>query len=1597
MNLKRNISVLLIITLILFTSIAFSQTTIGTKEISMDLKTYSNVFPPSPTEAALGKYGSFPVSLYTGTPNISIPLFEIRNKNLSVPISLSYHASGIKVEERAGWVGLGWSLNAGGIITRTVVGKPDEQTYTGYWEMVKNIPPTDISNIAFNNYVPSYYDLGSNITGENDLEPDQFSFNFMGFSGSFLVDPYQTSGVRNCYIFPQADIEIKYTNGTFTATDYKGVVYTFDRMNSVTTNVKTTVSAYLEVAPETLAYITTWYLTRIHDPNTGAYIYFGYDNKVEKYADRMVSSENFLMLGTHYTTHTENEYSATSCFISSISGGDQKVDFAIGDRLGSDMDQGYVLDGCTLSSVDNPSNNISYSFIYGYPSDRLFLNSINKKGINNEDGGSYQFEYYYYTGIPARDSYSRDYWGFYNGRANSTLFYPYVMDVFPTTANLRPDETGTYMQAGSLKSITYPTKGTTTFEYEPNQFGQTSTTIGIPDMATTNEIGRVVEVSYQGQSITESEPFTIDYDQTVTINTPAGFQPDFFYIQYGLSNSSSLTDLYFPQSSQQVFLQAGTYVLVLHQIKLEEQEGDINEFNSVSVSYSSITTGTGTETSTSYYAGGLRIKRIVNRSDGEVVNTKEYGYNLWNDELTAGSSSGVLAGFESNYLSKYAKIQDAGIGIPEIRQIWQQRVNASSVNHPLTQGSSVGYTQVEERDYANGVSNGFILHKFDSPSDGLADDIYSVHLFSGTGSYNVPGTPTYLSAVRDQRSYLTGKLLSKTYFNSSNFKVMEESYNYSSPPKTYSIPGIKTGILYHNLSYDLGISDKHQFVYIKYQRSAYTTSLLSKTVNYYAGNSNTDAAYGSTLTSYTRNSKNQIEKEEVKMLGEGSIITNEYYYPNSINIPITVDQQLQALQNMTNMGMYAIPILSLTKKNGVLTEQVKRNYSPIQPILLESIDEYDVAKEKSYNTSSFYYSYGNVVQLNKPGDYFESYHWIHDLPVAKFINTPYYEIVNNLDLKNFLNSLESITTLSDECDRTALKSLNNSIRALVPNSVLVTTYTYHPLFGMTSQTDPNGITTYYEYDGLGRLIHIRDHQENIIKQYDYHYQGQSLANSTFCSVNFDLQDGGAVNSRTILSNSNISVPVSPVKTGFTFEGWYKEAACINAWNFSTDAVTTDTTLYANWTINTYLVTFNPQGGSTVAGVSAIYNTTISAPAVPTRTGYTFGGWYRESGCTTPWNFSADVVSASTALYAKWTISSYAVIFNSQGGSTVSSINANYNTTIVTPPAPTLMGCTFAGWYKDGQCWTEWSFTTDVVTANTTLYAKWTIVIVASVVGNGGTITPSGTSAVIYGGRETYTFSPSTGYHIKDVRVNFSSIGAVSSYTFVNVTLNQMLSVAFEINSNTVTFDSQGGSSVSSVTATYGSTISAPTAPTRTGYTFGGWYKESTCTNAWNFTTDMVIAATTLYAKWTICSYTVTFNSQGGSTVSSINASYNTTIVVPTAPTRPGYTFGGWYKESACTNAWSFTADVVTTATTLYAKWTGINCTVTFNPQGGSCSVTSLTVPYGSTIRIPIATRIDCPFEGWYKDSTCTTAWNSTDVVRGNITLYAKWACDFIEW
>lgn len=211
---------------------------------------------------------------------------------------------------------------------------------------------------------------------------------------------------------------------------------------------------------------------------------------------------------------------------------------------------------------------------------------------------------------------------------------------------------------------------------------------------------------------------------------------------------------------------------------------------------------------------------------------------------------------------------------------------------------------------------------------------------------------------------------------------------------------------------------------------------------------------------------------------------------------------------------------------------------------------------------------------------------------------------------------------------------------------------------------------------------------------------------------------------------------------------------------------------------------------------------------------------------------------------------------------------------------------------------------------------------------------------------------------------------------------------------TVTFNSHGGPSVASREVEAGSLLTEPSI-TRSGFTLDGWYKESSYTTKWVFASDKVEANITLHAKWTEdapTEYTVTFNSNGGSTVANITKTSGQTLGTLPVPTKAGSTFIGWFSDSNLTQAVT-ASTAVTSNMTLYAKWevNAVEFTVTFNALPGDVFPATRTVADGALVLEPSAEYEGYELVGWYKEASFITLWDfAVDTVESNMTLYARW-------
>ena len=207
------------------------------------------------------------------------------------------------------------------------------------------------------------------------------------------------------------------------------------------------------------------------------------------------------------------------------------------------------------------------------------------------------------------------------------------------------------------------------------------------------------------------------------------------------------------------------------------------------------------------------------------------------------------------------------------------------------------------------------------------------------------------------------------------------------------------------------------------------------------------------------------------------------------------------------------------------------------------------------------------------------------------------------------------------------------------------------------------------------------------------------------SVNFDSNGGSAVASQSVKYGSKASRPTDPTRAGHTFQGWYTARSGGSKYDFN-QTVTGDVTLYAHWSVNSYTLTFDGNGGKpSEASRTVAYGGQYGSLPTATRTGHTFQGWYTARNGGTKVSPTTTMGAADTTLYAHWAIRSYTVSFDANGGSAVASQSVRYGSKATQPTDPTRTGHTFQGWYTARSGGSKYDFN-QTVTGDVTLYARW---------------------------------------------------------------------------------------------------------------------------------------------------------------------------------------------------------------------------------------------------------------------------------------------------
>jgi hypothetical protein len=462
--------------------------------------------PPSPNASSQAKFAAVPVNLHTGIPNIQAPLMTLPGRHLNIPIGLSYHAGGFKVQEIAGPVGLGWALNAGGVITRVVQGIPDDEPdgYSGKNKWGDRIVPIESYEVSgeFTSDLLVGYNAASMSDfsqGRVDGQPDMFYFNILGRSGRFVLDPDGTA-----VLLPHQDVEIKLTSrggsqqdGEFlvwSITTEDGTVFTFGAQGASeeagAAREETTVEHFVEGNLEderTTTYTSSWYLSSITSPQSSEEVTFAYesasnaltyayDNYVEY--NGVAAPCNDVFSRDKITTRLTVQPRRLQ-FVRTVLG---QVNFTYKHERSDQPDQQALSEVILRDARFTVKQRIQLAYgsfnsceqIFGRAGvdlpgcRRLRLNSI--EDVTDGTLPLYTFSYYDDENryLPHRDSPGYDHWGYANGGRGAPpntqeLYEPYFSESRRASA--------TFGQAYLLRQMTNAQGGYTRYDYENHYQG----------------------------------------------------------------------------------------------------------------------------------------------------------------------------------------------------------------------------------------------------------------------------------------------------------------------------------------------------------------------------------------------------------------------------------------------------------------------------------------------------------------------------------------------------------------------------------------------------------------------------------------------------------------------------------------------------------------------------------------------------------------------------------------------------------------------------------------------------------------------------------------------------------------------------------------------------------------------------------------------------------------------------------------------------------------------------------------------------------------------------------------------------------------------
>ncbi|MCJ7933152.1 MAG: hypothetical protein MUW56_05825 [Chryseobacterium sp.] len=1079
-----------------------------------------NITPPSPQAGTLGNYGNVPVGLFTGTANISIPLFDYKTSGISLPIHLFYGSNGTKVDDISGSFGLGWNLNFGGVITRTVRDLADESQ--------QGIDIPDSANGGYGNAVAAaFFSLAGSSSA--DTERDLYSFSYNGNSGKFVFDKN-----GNPILSDQQKIKIE------TLSNLQGFIITgADEVKYYFTEVEQTMFRSIGAghsAPD--IYPTAWYLTKIVHPS-GDEIYLTYEinnyeytasesqNMSFSYPVMQVSCGNTIYSKTAeisgIVSHTMRVVGKKISKISSNNPVYGEIRFTYNSATDAELTSGAYNKIVSISQYDKNSNlidQVNFNYL-STTNNRTFLQGLTFK----EPGKTYGFEYINPSVFPARLSRSQDHWGYFNGQNNNNIvplnLSGYGLENMSYSgANKEPQPS--FAKTGMLSKVIYPTKGYTEFDYEGNDYFGTRTIQ--PPLAT-----EFVEVS-GGESqfgVSQEKIINNGVQQYVKITGSASFNPScppnsdvgkskgFLTVTRVEDNTAvqllvlSQYGTYIPASTNQLLSSQSTYYFnaepnKTYKVKLATSFECTN--SSVAITYRK---GLPQTVEENIITGGIRIKSTQDRETGTGNSIyKRYFYAKKNSLQKSSGDKGATPVYYD--LKTIRNNCDAGQCI--YYDTTDMMVNSSSMLSLFDTGNSnCYYRDVTISEGGDNFENGGETKSFQITRDYIGNQVLGNNTIYSSAwtnfGYNngqeltseiFDKTKTPLKQViseyqledafnKEVKSYAVRKNFELICGNNTlHFCTQYETQNYPANPCYGKSQGTQ-----------VYLPDVSNLDVMEYKHISYWNHLKSQTTTEYL---NGNPVTSQTEYFYNNPSHYQLTKQKTTTADILPVINEtNYSYAHEKGNQLMIDKNMVGILLEKTETQTTGSVAKTIDKTETVYPTLLPTAQAGSFVLPLSVKSYDTLNTTSSTDVTYdkYDDKGNIVQYTEKDGTPVTIIWGYNKtePIAK-IEGMTYDQISALSTTSAIISASNEDATDSTKEGLLLTALNNFRKESTLSGKKITTYTYDPLIGVTSITPSTGIRQIFTYDSAGRLKDGNIRLKNTsgadmiktVKKNNYHYK-----------------------------------------------------------------------------------------------------------------------------------------------------------------------------------------------------------------------------------------------------------------------------------------------------------------------------------------------------------------------------------------------------------------------------------------------------------------------------------------------------------------------------